>query len=147
MAGRSTLHRRVEVIGLPWVRKVVLTDDRYAIPPRFSLERYLAKAWRVRREPARYRVWLRFSALVAPELNDRQWHASERRVAREDGGIDLHLVLDGIDEVVRWILGFGSEVEVIAPRELRQALFRVASQVARQHRPRLTSKVETPGPC
>ncbi len=33
MVGRSTLHRRVEVIGVPWVTKAVLTDDPYTIPP------------------------------------------------------------------------------------------------------------------
>ena len=66
LVGRSSLHRRIEVIGVPWVRKLVLTDDRYEIPPRFNLERFLAQAWGVDRNPVRYRIWLRFSAQVAP---------------------------------------------------------------------------------
>jgi hypothetical protein len=33
------------------------------------------------------------------------------------------------------VLGFGDQVEVLAPRELRAAVFRVALQMARQSRP------------
>jgi proteasome accessory factor B len=135
MVGRSSLHRRVEVIGVPWVRKVVLTEDRYTIPPRFSLERFLGLAWGVRRDPVRQRVWLRFSAAVAPELNDVVWHRSQRRAVLADGRVDLQFVVDGIEEVTRWLLGFGDQVEVLEPPALRRRVFEVAAGVARRHRP------------
>lgn len=135
MVGRSTLHRRVELIGIPWVRKAVLTDDKYAIPPRFSSERYLSQAWGVERDRMRYRVCLRFSAKVAPELNDALWHRSQKRVDLPDGRVELHFVVDGLDEILRWVLGFGDQVEVHSPQELRKKLFHVSTSIARQHRP------------
>ena len=135
MVGRSSLHRRVQVIGVPWVQQVVLTDDPYTIPPRFQLERFLGQAWGVDREPVRYRVWLRFSRGVAPELNDVVWHRTQRRVVLGDGRVDLHFVVDGVEEVLRWVLGFGDQVEVLEPAELRHRVFQTAVGLARRHRP------------
>ncbi len=139
MVGRSTLHRRIEVIGIPWIRKVVLTDDRYTIPPRFDLSRFLSQAWGVDRAPVRFRVALRFSRQVAPELNDIHWHHTQRRVELSGGGVDLHFVVDGIEEVLRWVLGFGDQVEVLEPAELKRRLFQVTTGMARRHRPERAS--------
>jgi proteasome accessory factor B len=144
LLGRSSLHRRVEVIGVPWIQRAVLTDDAYVIPPRFSLDRHLGHAWGVGRDRVRYFVWLRFSRRVAPELNDIIWHPTERRVELADGRVDLQVLVDGIDEILRWVLGFGDQVEVIAPAELSVALFRVATNVARRHRPPRTAGTVSP---
>lgn len=135
MVGRSTLHRRVEVIGVPWVVHVLLTDDHYTIPPRFNLERYLAQAWGVERNAVRYRVWLRFSRSLAPEVQSIVWHRSQRSVLLSDGRLDLHFVVDGIEEILRWVLGFGAHVEVLAPPELRRRLHEVAARVASLNTP------------
>jgi predicted DNA-binding transcriptional regulator YafY len=135
MVGRSTVHRRVEVVGVPWVRKAVLTDDPYEIPPRFRLDRYLANAWGVARGRFRYRVALRFSAKAAPELNDAVWHRSQKSLALEDGRVELHFSVDGLDEITRWVRGCGDQVEVVSPPELRQELFLVSTSIARRNRP------------
>ncbi len=135
LVGRSTLHRRIEVIGVSWVRKAVLTEDDYTIPPRFRLDRVFGHAWGVVREPVHHRVRLRFSARVAPELNDTTWHPTQKRTLLDDGRVDLEFSLDGVGEVRRWILGFGDEVEVLEPPLLRRQVFQVAARIARLHRP------------
>ncbi len=142
MIGRTSLHRRIEVIGIPWVRKVVLTDDPSTIPPRFNLLRFLGQAWGVDRHPIRYRIGLRFSAEIAPEIDKIVWHRTQRRVTQPDGRVDLHFVLDGIEEVLRWVLGFGDEVEVLEPDELRSRVFQVGANLARRHRPKPRQPVD-----
>lgn len=136
MVGRSSLHRKVVVIGVPWVQKLVLTGDGYTIPPRFNLERFLGQAWGVDRAPVRYRVLLRFSPKVVPELNDKVWHRTQRKVHHADGHVDLHFIVDGVEELLRWVLGFGDQVEVLEPAELKRRVFEVATALARRHRPR-----------
>jgi predicted DNA-binding transcriptional regulator YafY len=133
LVGRSSHHRRVEVIGLPWVQKVVLTDDPYTIPPRFHLERFLAQSWGVERDPLRYRVWLRISPRFAPEVIDSTWHRSQRSEVLADGAVELHFVVDGIEEILRWVLGFGDQIEVLAPPELRKRVHEVAVNLAGAH--------------
>src|SRR5206468_12600873 len=119
-------HRRVEVIGIPWVKKVVLTEDPYVIPPRFNLERFLAQSWSVERNPVRHCVWLRFSPHAAAEVAATPWHRSQRRELRADGGVDLFFLVDGLEEILRWVLGFGDQVVVLRPQELRARLHEVA---------------------
>jgi predicted DNA-binding transcriptional regulator YafY len=133
MVGRSTLHRRVEVIGIHQVRRAALTDDPYAIPPRFDLERFLGGAWGVRREPIRHDVRLRFTPRVAAEIDDIRWHRSQKRYGRADGGVELHLTVDGLEEITRWLLGFGDQVEVLHPPRLRERVRQVALNLARLH--------------
>jgi proteasome accessory factor B len=135
LVGRSSLYRRVVVIGVPWVSRAEVTEDAATVPPRFRLERFLAQSWGVERSPQRYRVWLRFSARVAPLVLDGLWHPSQQHVALPDGRAEVHFLVNGLEEILRWVLGFGENVEVLAPEELRNRLFEVASGIARTHRP------------
>jgi proteasome accessory factor B len=131
--GRSTFHRQVCVFRIPWIERVKTTNDHYTIPPRFNLERFLGMAWGMERGKDRHEVWLRFSSRVAPEIRETAWHRSQRVTELPDRRADLHLVIDGLDEILGWILGFGDQVEVLAPDELRQRVEVVATRVARNH--------------
>jgi predicted DNA-binding transcriptional regulator YafY len=133
LVGRSTLHRQVRIFRIPRIRRIILTDDPYTIPPRFDLERFLAQAWARERGPDRREVWLRFSARIAPDIRDTVWHRSQRLVSLDDGRIDLHLIIDGLDEIRRWVLGFGDQVEILDPPELRDRIHEVAMRMARHH--------------
>jgi predicted DNA-binding transcriptional regulator YafY len=135
VVGRSTFHRQVCVFRIPWIERVKSTSDPYTIPPRFNLERFLGMAWGMERGKDRHEVWLRFSAQVAAEVRETVWHRSQRLAELPDGRADLHLVIDGLDEILGWILGFGEQVEVLAPPELRERVGSVALRVARIHAP------------
>jgi predicted DNA-binding transcriptional regulator YafY len=131
LIGRSSLHRGVRAIRVPRIQRVVITDDAASIPPRFSLERFLGQAWAVERGSDRHQVHLSFSARVAPEVRETVWHPGRRFEPRGDGRLDLHLAVDGLDEIVGWVLGFGAQVEVVSPPELRARVRDEALRVAR----------------
>jgi predicted DNA-binding transcriptional regulator YafY len=134
LIGRSSLHRGPRVFALPWVERVELTEERAIIPPRFDLERFLGVASvfkRKRQDP----ISLRFSPRAAREARERQWDPNQRIEPREDGGLDMHLNLEG-DELLSWILGFADQVEVLGPPELRDRVREVCRQMARVHESR-----------
>lgn len=135
MVGRSTARRRTVVIGLPWVERAQLTDDRYTLPPRFDLARFLARWWGVERAAQRYDVWVRLTPMAAPLVFDRYPYPGECRVSLVDGGLDLHLEADGLDEVFHWVQGFGDQAEVLSPPELRDRLLQAAARVAALYGP------------
>lgn len=138
LVGRSSLHRRIEVIGVPWVQRAVLTDDPYTIPPRFDLERFLGRSWGVKRSQVLHQVWLRFEPSAAPPALEVAWNRGLRRTLREDGRVDLQFIVDGLEELARWVIGFGDEVEVLAPWELRQRLLEQAERLLDRYAPRET---------
>jgi predicted DNA-binding transcriptional regulator YafY len=143
VVGRSTLHRQVRVFRIPWIDRVTSTSDPYTIPPRFNLERFVGLAWSMERGKDRHEVWLRFSAQLAPEIREVVWHRSQRLAELPDRRVDLHLVIDGLDEIVGWVLGFGDQVEVLAPHELRERVVAIAARVAHRHASRSLSSLGT----
>ena len=49
------------------------------------------------------------------------------------GDLDLFLSVETLDDVVFWVLGFGDQVEVLQPQELRTAVREWAEKIARIH--------------
>ena len=65
------------------------------------------------------RVRLRFSPKVAAYIRRRLWHRSQQIHERRDGGVELTLETTGWKELVRWILSWQPDCEVLSPRKLR----------------------------
>lgn len=141
LVGRSTLHREVRAFRIPRILQAQVTERPYTIPPRFSLERVVRQAWAAEPGPVRYEIGLRFSPEAAPEIRATVWHPGQRLVPHADGHIDLHLVIDGLDEILGWILSYGDQVEVIGPEALRERVGAVAHRVAQRYAERGSSLV------
>jgi len=47
----------------------------------------------------------------------------------------LKFRVDGLNEITWWILGYGDQVEVLAPKALRQRIAQIASRIvdSQQH--------------
>lgn len=129
--GRSSLHRSVRTFNVARIRKAELVDSRYRIPQGFSLERYLGNAWSLIRERGRRRqVVIRFQKMVAYNVAEVQWHRTQKIVWNDDGSIEFHVTVDGLSEILWWILGYGDQAEVLEPPELRAEVKRRAESLA-----------------
>jgi predicted DNA-binding transcriptional regulator YafY len=127
--GRSTLHRQVCLFRIPWIQRVDVTDEPYTIPPRFGLERWLART----RRRAAGAVHLRFMPRVAPLLHDAPGRPGQVLSRTPGGALDVYLELPLADAIIGWILGFGDQVEVLEPAALRRAVRDKAEQITRNH--------------
>lgn len=78
-------------------------------------------------------VVLRFSAAQASYIQERVWHLSQQLEAQADGSLILRFRASGRFEIVRWILGWGEEVEVVEPLDLRQEVALCLQEAARQY--------------
>ncbi|MEB3203605.1 MAG: WYL domain-containing protein [Candidatus Sericytochromatia bacterium] len=85
------------------------------------------------------RQWarVRFSAAAARWIREETWHPEARVTPLPDGGLELELPYgaDGLD-IIRAVLPYGPEAEVVAPEELRaRAQAVVAGTLERYRRP------------
>ncbi|MCX8023249.1 MAG: WYL domain-containing protein [Syntrophorhabdaceae bacterium] len=64
-------------------------------------------------------VVLKFSPMVSPWVSEQVWHDIQETTRDEDGGIILKFPVAGFEEVLREILRYGADVEVISPPELK----------------------------
>lgn len=118
--GHDTLRDAIRTFKLERVERADALDEPYDIPPDFDPNVFLANAWGVMDEGAAVDVRLRFSEAAAPRVRESRWHHSQQLTERDDGGCDLRLTIGGTREVLPWVLGWGADVEVLAPEELRE---------------------------
>ncbi len=82
IVGRLTLHREVRLFRIPWIHRVEVTDEPYAIPPRFRLDRWLSRPSGERPCETPRDVQLRFNARIAPVVQDRHGRTGQKLCPR-----------------------------------------------------------------
>jgi len=105
------------------------TKQPFAIPDDFSLDQYFGKAWRMMRGEGRYKIELLFAPDVAETVADTWWHASQESIEHDDGSVTMYFEVDGLDEIVWWILSYGPQCRVIEPPELRVRVMDAAREM------------------
>ena len=139
--GRSSVHRSIRTFKLGRISEVVLLDQRYEIPPRFSLDRFLGDAWHLIREAKqRYQIHIRFQEKVARNVAEVQWHKTQQIHWNEDGSLDFKVTVDGLGELSWWILGYGDQAEVLSPPELREKLISMIKRMENLYAPKKPQK-------
>jgi predicted DNA-binding transcriptional regulator YafY len=114
------------------IREIELTDQPYTIPPDFNANSYLRSSWGVVADEE-VEVQLRFSPAVAARVQECSWHPSQSVTGRDDGGVDFTATVAGTMEITPWILGWGAEVEVLGPAELRARVAEIAARTIAQY--------------
>ncbi|WP_221091403.1 helix-turn-helix transcriptional regulator [Deinococcus aquaedulcis] len=107
------------VYRLSRMQHPTLTNQEYDIPEDFHPLRFLSSAWGIM-SGAATRVELFFSPAVKARVAEEYFgHHAEPPVLLGSGHTRVVLNVGNWLELVPWILGWGGEVEVIAPQELR----------------------------
>jgi predicted DNA-binding transcriptional regulator YafY len=112
------LRKDVRMFAVERIRAITLTDHPYQMPLGFDVEEYVQDALMIMRG-RRIDVELLFSKKVAAWVKDKLWHASQETFPMKDGRLRITLKVADTDELVGWILSFGSQVRVISPDSLR----------------------------
>ncbi|MEZ6073694.1 MAG: WYL domain-containing transcriptional regulator [Pirellulales bacterium] len=95
--------------------------DRAAeVPADFDMHTYFGNAWNVFRSDESYDVEVEFTADAAPLVTETQWHRTQTvKQKYPDGRIVLAFTVDGLDEILWWVLGWSGRVKVRSPEPLR----------------------------
>jgi predicted DNA-binding transcriptional regulator YafY len=135
LAAHDHRRRAVRHFALQRIRRAEVTDVPYAIKPGFRFEAHLADAFSVEKGAKPVAVAIRFLPRQAQYIRERRWHATQKIQDRLDGGCVLRMRVSGLDEVRRWVLGFGAEAEVLTPTALRRAVTEELRAAGRLYRP------------
>ncbi len=111
----------IRTLKVERIRRAEITPEKYAVPEDFDPRGLLADAWGIwytDREPVE--VVLRFHPRVAHRVLETQWHPSEQVEELSDGFLIWKARVAEPQEMLPWIRGWGADVEVLAPKELRE---------------------------
>ena len=125
-------HRRGQVrdFALARIRSARALDERYRIPDDFDFDRYMADAFAIEKGTRPVNVAIRFSLQQSRWIRERQWHPTQRIQERLDGGCVVRFRVAGLVEVKRWVMQFGADAEVLAPKSLRGQVHRELERAA-----------------
>ena len=98
------------------LRKLGLRSE---VPEAFDLRAYFGDAWAVFRGDRSYEVELRFAAEASVVVTETTWHHTQQTRKHDDGSVTLSFRVDGLGEILWWVLGWSGSVEVVRPPELR----------------------------
>jgi predicted DNA-binding transcriptional regulator YafY len=65
-------------------------------------------------------VVVRFSPAIARYMRVSRWHSSQKKTPKPNGGLLAEFDLAGMEEIMRWILGFGQYAVALEPKNLRR---------------------------
>ncbi len=133
--GYSSLHEEVRTFHIKRFEQVeILSDETYEIPAGFSLDSYLGNAWQMIREKDHpHHVIVKFAPMVAGNVAEIQWHKTQQIKPQPDGSIHFHVDVEGLNEIVWWVLGYGNQAEVLQPPELRQKILEHVHSLLKQY--------------
>jgi predicted DNA-binding transcriptional regulator YafY len=133
LVAHDHLRNDLRVFAVERIQSVRLTNRRFEIPDDFDFEKFKQTAFNmIWGEPQEVKI--RFSPSQAPYIRERTWHSSQKIEDEPDGSIVLTLRVADLWEVKRWLIGFGSDAEVLEPEELRCEISTECKSVARRTR-------------
>ncbi|MGD0571475.1 MAG: transcriptional regulator [Sedimentisphaerales bacterium] len=129
IVGWSSVHKAVRTFELNHIRRAEILDEQFDDKDGFDLAEYLGCAWSMMPEGKMYHVRLRFAPKIANNVTAVNWHKSQRVTRNPDGSATIDFRVDGLGEITWWILGYGDQVDVLAPAALRKNVAEIAKRM------------------
>jgi predicted DNA-binding transcriptional regulator YafY len=123
LIGYCHLREDVRMFAPSRIRSLRETGASFEPPLDFRVAEYLDVGFRKLRGagPAQT-VRLRFAPTAARYVREKAWHSTQRLEELPNGALEMTLRVNHLLEVKRWVLSWGSECEVLGPRELRDEI-------------------------
>jgi len=124
--GMSSLHKSVRTFKLNRIKELEITEKCFLGGEDFDVGEHFGRAWSMIPEGRIYNIKLRFLAKVANNVTEVLWHSTQKVRCNDDGSATMEFRVDGLGEIIWWILGYGDQVQVLAPKVLRERVIAAA---------------------
>jgi predicted DNA-binding transcriptional regulator YafY len=113
-------HKRQEVrwFRIDRIRSLKVLEEEFTVKPDFDGKGHLSMIFQheVGGVPQRVEIW--FDSATAPFVGERRWHPSQELTEHGDGSLTLQMYVGGLNDLKRWVLGYGKGAVVKSPLEL-----------------------------
>ena len=108
------------------IEDIRVLSDTYTIPSDFDAIEYLSSSWGIIVDGEVETIKLRFSPQIARVIAETVWHPSQVLELQSNGALIMTLKVTNTIDLYSWILGWGEEIEVLEPVELRENIVKTA---------------------
>ena len=127
--GYSDVHKSIRTFKLNRIRETETTERCFLGGDSFNLSDFLGRAWSMIPEGRVYDIKLRFLPKVANNVTEVQWHSTQKVTHNNDRSATMEFRVDGLGEIFLWLIGYGDQVLVLAPRSLRNRVLETAKNM------------------
>jgi len=131
--GYTDIHDEVRMFKLVRFDEVEPTNEPFDKPENFRVEDKLGSAWRMIPEGKEHAIKLIFTKKVATNVSEVLWHKSQQHKILDDGRCEMTFTVDGINEIAWWVCGYGDQVKVLHPPELRDRVHAIHKSAMKQY--------------
>lgn len=113
-------HKRQEIrwFRVDRIRQLNLLSEAFVQIPTFDAKDHLEMIFQheVGLVPVNVAIW--FDIRTAPYIRERRWHSTQELQEHPDGSVTLCMTVKGLNDLKRWVLGYGVGAIVQRPPEL-----------------------------
>ena len=115
----------LRTFALPRMTRLNVSNKRFDRPTEFCGSDYLKRSfgiWNVSGDDSRHLVRVELKGYAARLGQERRWHPSQEVLPlnTKSTRVEVRFEVGRLEEVLRWVLSFGSHAKALAPPELRQ---------------------------
>lgn len=129
--GHSLSHRALRTFKVERIQRASLTMARFERPDTLDGDTLLRHAWGIWYGEEPVEVRLRFRPPASRRVRETVWHPLQEIEELPGDAVEWRVHVAGTVELIPWIRGWGPDVEVLAPEELRT---RIAEDLRRAAR-------------
>ncbi len=116
------------------VRQLRVLEQAFVPDPTFDVKDHLELIFQYEVGGVPQAVIIRFDSPTAPFIRERRWHPTQEIQEHPDGSLTLHMTVRGMNDLKRWVLGYGKGAIVQAPPELVELVKQEVTGMAQSYR-------------
>ena len=128
-------HDSIRILSVERISDISISAEVFAEPESFDPDHILSHTFDLTLDDP-VSVKIRFSERAARRVRNRRWSATQHVSEHHDGSLTLEMTTSGSDDIVRWVLGFAGEAEIIEPSWLRTRVAEAISSLSNTYSPR-----------
>lgn len=142
LIGYSDYHNGVAAFKLSRIEHITPTLQPFTVPDDFDSHAMLHHAWGIWRSDKQPEiVRLEFTPYVTPYVRETVWHPEQTIQDLPNGGCIWQAVIAEWKEMLPWVRGWGSDVEVLEPELMREELRNTGVRLHKLYQITSTSKL------
>ena len=102
------------------IQQLEVLAEPFVPDPSFDAKDYLEAIFQHEAGGELLPVTIWFDPPTAPYIRERRWHPTQELEEHLDGSLTLHMQVRGMNDLKRWVLGYGRGARVEGPPELVQ---------------------------
>jgi len=132
LVGYCHLKKEIRNFKIERIEHAELTDESYTIPADFDANEFFGSSWGIVVEGEAETIKLRITDKGLMRIMEETiWHPSQVLERQKDGSMIVTFRVADTVDLYSWIMGWGEQVEVLEPKELREEVAETAENMVK----------------